>query len=208
MQWRLILIWHKNSLACLHVFLSVLRSVGQQASEDWQLSQAEVYWPACWWLGLRAITDTKPLFPASKTPQLRVDTLCSQRLSMWTLYLHSLCVKKAKAHYQDSRAQAAFWSFEDTAITSELQTWACTFPFYSNHAQTFSHLAASHKTRGDCCTLLWWWLRCISWPLFLCCFCSLKTKRPTQVSKSYYRGSKTNSSLCKPVSSKLSVSNL
>lgn len=46
------------------------------AGEDWQLSQAEVYWPACWWLGLHTITDTEPLFPASRTPQLRVDTLC------------------------------------------------------------------------------------------------------------------------------------
>lgn len=80
MQQRLILIWHSNSLACPHVFASLLYSGGQQASEDWQLSQAEVYWPACWWLGLHTITDTKPLFPAGQTPQLRVDTLCSQRL--------------------------------------------------------------------------------------------------------------------------------
>lgn len=127
MQQHLILIWHSNSLACPHVFLSLQWSAGQQASEDWQLSQAEVYWPACWWLGLLTITDTKPLFQASRTPQLRVDTLCSQPLSMWTPYLHSLCVKKAKAHYQDSWAQVAFWSFEDIAITSALQTCASTF---------------------------------------------------------------------------------
>lgn len=59
-----------------HVFRSVLRSTGQRAGVDWQLSQAEVYWSAVWWLGLHTITNTTPLFPGqSDTPAAREHTV-------------------------------------------------------------------------------------------------------------------------------------
>lgn len=167
---QLNLIWHWNSLACPHVFPSSLWRTGQQASEDWQLSQAGVYWPACWWLGLHTIADTKPLFSSSQTPQLRADAPCSQRLSMWTPYLRSLCVDKAKAHYQDSRTQVAFWSFGGYSnYPWAVDLCVLDFPFGSDVLRDSA--TVPDKTRGDCCTCLWWRPWCIWWPLFLCYFC-------------------------------------
>lgn len=68
------------------MFCSALQPTGERAGWDWQLSQAEVYWIACWWLGLHSISHTKAFVPGHS------DTPAASGLSVFTasLYVNSL----------------------------------------------------------------------------------------------------------------------
>lgn len=102
LQWPLILIWHRNKPDPM---CSALYYGPQASGPVWTDSSAK---QKC--IGLlcdgwdSTLSQTLRLCSrVSQTPQLRGNTLWSQRLPMWTVHLRSLCAKKAKAHYQDSR---------------------------------------------------------------------------------------------------------
>lgn len=139
--------------------LSGLQSAGQQAGEDWQLSQAEVYWPACLWLSLHTITDTKPLFRSVRDPSCE-----------WTHCAHSVELPSLIMCEEGKNSLS-----EQPGTSSLLKLWRIPratepglfFPFYSNphrHAAIPLHctIHVSSHVSSDCdasvglCSFAFW----------------------------------------------------
>lgn len=127
----------------------------------------------------------------------------------WTHCAHSvsLCVnslpplimceegKSSLSGQSGTSSLLKLWGYSNYLWATDLGLF---FPFYSNLHRHSAIPLPLYKTRGDCCTCLRWQLWCICGPLFLRYFVLYRQSGRMQVSKSYYRRSKTTSSPCKP----------
>lgn len=164
MQQSLILIWHRNTLACLYCSAQASRP----ARTDSSAKQKSIGLLAEGW---------------GSTPSQTVS-LCSRPVRHpsceWTHCAHSAspCELLTSTHYVWRRQALIIrrvrhkYPFHVLRIQQLLLScgpgYVLQFPFYSNVHRHSAIFTVSGKTRGDCCTCLWRWRSCIRWPSLLC----------------------------------------